>query len=105
MKLKIELEFVLSFKTQESEIRIVLIFSLILFYLFSTWIFTSVWIYLGSVSLGGGAASDPGTDGEERQHEWSTGQTGGDLQVPTSVNTFICLISLSKCESPVTALV
>lgn len=77
----------------------------ILFYLFSTRIFTRVLIYLGAVSLGGGVASDPGTDGEERQHERSAGQTGGDLQVPTSVNTFICLISLSVCESPVTALV
>lgn len=55
----------------------------------------SRYIYLGAASIGGRVASNPGTDGEECQHKRSAGQTGRDVQVPTSVNTFICLISLS----------
>ena len=62
--------------------------------------FTFCLIYVGFAGPWRRVASHTSPDGEECQHQWSTGQTGRDLKISTSVNQLIYLIVIchSLCE-------
>lgn len=62
--------------------------------------FTFCLIHVGFAGPWRRVASHTSPDGEECQHQWSTGQTGRDLKISTSVNLLIYLIDIchSLCE-------